>query len=116
MTQQTASWTRHDGIATLSPSEKLVYLVLAEDAPLTQKELIETTRLPERTVRAAVSKLRDQSVVTRRQSLQDARQHLYNLADSGDGAGEADDEASGESRNGSGRRRGSVRRRAGGSR
>lgn len=111
MTQQTASWTRHDGIATLSPSEKLVYLVLTEDEPLTQKELIEASRLPERTVRAAVSKLRDQSLVTRRQSLQDARQHLYSLASVEDSGETESDESSGRSRS-----RGSVRRRAGGSR
>lgn len=111
MTGQTASWTQHDGIDTLSPSEKLVYLVLTEDEPLTQKELIETSRLPERTVRAAVSKLRDQSLVTRRQSLQDARQHLYSLA-----SGENDRGSESNDSSGSNRSHGSVRRRAGGSR
>jgi DNA-binding MarR family transcriptional regulator len=79
MTETTASWTRHEDAAELSPSEKLVYLVIVEEAPLTQKEVIEQTRLPERTARAALGELRTRGIVTRQRSLRDARQHHYHL-------------------------------------
>lgn len=67
----------------LPPSGKLVGLALAgADGELTQKQIIQATKLSGRTVRDALDRLEDHDGVTlrRRHSASDARQDLYWLS------------------------------------
>lgn len=68
---------RYDRLRRLPPSAKLVYLVLEADGPLTQAGLCDETRLPARTVRYALSRLDEESLITKDISLCDARRHHY---------------------------------------
>lgn len=68
-----------DDVKELPPSAKLVYKVLEWEGELTQKELIEETALPDRTVRHALSGLEEVDVVEKRFNFVDARQHIYSL-------------------------------------
>ena len=72
-----------DVVAYLPPSAKLVFNVLASEGPLTQKDLIRKTDLPPRTVRYALSKLKDESVIKECFYFADARQSLYGLNTAG---------------------------------
>jgi len=64
----------------LPPSAKLVYTILKANHPMTQKDIIRESFLPERTVRYALSRLREEKVLTEYLSLADARQSLYRLS------------------------------------
>jgi NAD+ kinase len=71
----------YDGQAQdLPPSAKLVLKVLEYQGMLTQKEIIEETMLPSRTVRYALSILLADGFVKKRTSLRDGRQGLYQVA------------------------------------
>lgn len=50
---------------------------------LTQKEIIDRTYLPPRTVRYALDRLRREKVITERFCFKDARQSLYSLHTTG---------------------------------
>jgi DNA-binding MarR family transcriptional regulator len=58
-----------------------VYKVLESGDPLTQKDIIEKTRLPPRTVRYAISRLKSNALLKERLSFMDARQSLYSISD-----------------------------------
>ena len=66
-------------IGHLPPSARLVYKVLETGALLTQKDLIRETSLPSRTVRYAITRLKDEQVLIERHYFTDARQSLYEL-------------------------------------
>jgi hypothetical protein len=68
-----------DVIEYLPPSARLVFNVLTSDGPLTQKDLISKTDLPPRTVRYALSRLKEESVIRECFYFPDARQSLYGL-------------------------------------
>jgi hypothetical protein len=68
-----------DVIEYLPPSAKLVFNVLASCGPLTQKDLISKTDLPPRTVRYALGRLKEESVIRECFYFPDARQSLYEL-------------------------------------
>lgn len=68
-----------DVIEYLPPSAQLVFSVLASDGPLTQKDLISKTELPPRTVRYALSRLKEESVIKECFYFPDARQSLYGI-------------------------------------
>ncbi len=68
-----------DVVEYLPPSARLVFNVLTSDGPLTQKDLISKTDLPPRTVRYALSRLKDERVIKECFYFQDARQSLYGL-------------------------------------
>lgn len=70
----------NDTVAELAPSRKLVYLVLQEDGPLTQADLIERCALHDRTARDALSELVETGVVEKQPYLGDARKSLYTVA------------------------------------
>jgi transcription initiation factor IIE alpha subunit len=65
----------------LPPSAKLVLKTLESGSLLTQKDIVKKTYLPARTVRYAISRLRDENLLTVRFYFQDARQSLYGLND-----------------------------------
>lgn len=69
-----------DAIADLPPSAKLVVKVLEYNGGLTQKRIVEKSRLSQRTVRDALARLEDAGVVEKEIYLPDARQNLYRLA------------------------------------
>lgn len=77
----TSNGNGNDGtkIEHLPPSAKLVYTILKPGRQLTQKEIIQETYLPARTVRYALSRLKDEHVLVERLHLADARQSLYRL-------------------------------------
>ena len=66
--------------ADLPPSAKRVLDVLVLTGPLTHKDIVSATRLPPRTVRFALHRLRASGRVEWRWSLRDARQRLYCVA------------------------------------
>lgn len=66
-------------IQELPPSAKLVAKTLEYNGPLTQRQLAEKTRLPQRTVRSALSRLDEAGVVSSEISFIDARKHIYEL-------------------------------------
>lgn len=78
MTQRALS-ERELAIEDLAPSAKLVYKTLEYEGALTQKKLIERTRLPTRTVRDAIRMLENHSYLEERLCKNDARQQLYVL-------------------------------------
>lgn len=67
--------TVHD----LPPSAKLVLKVLEYNGGLTQKEIVEKSRLSQRTVRDALERLQENDVVQKDIYIPDARQNLYQL-------------------------------------
>jgi DNA-binding MarR family transcriptional regulator len=66
-------------IERLPPSAKLVLKVLESGSLLTQKDIINMTYLPARTVRYALRRLREENLLQERFHFQDARQSLYGL-------------------------------------
>lgn len=68
-----------DVVEYLPPSAKQVFLVLASDGPLTQKDIISRTDLPPRTVRYALGRLKGEEMLEERFCFSDARQSLYSL-------------------------------------
>lgn len=69
-----------DPLKELPPSAKLVLKVLEYNEGLTQKELVEASRLSQRTVRDALTRLREQDLVEENLYLPDARQNLYTIS------------------------------------
>jgi transcription initiation factor IIE alpha subunit len=57
----------------------LVLKVLESGILLTQKEIVNRTYLPSRTVRYALSRLKEERLLQERFYFQDARQSLYGL-------------------------------------
>lgn len=64
-------------IEELPPSAKLVYKVLEHEGALTQRALAEETRLPQRTVREAVDRLREIGAITETVYPHNAQQSIY---------------------------------------
>ena len=71
--------TAEDVAHELPPSAKLVFKVLEYQGQLSQKEIIEETMLPPRTVRYALSLLMSEGLITKKLSLRDSRQGLYHV-------------------------------------
>ena len=63
----------------LPPSAKLVLKILEYQGQLTQKEIVEETMLPPRTVRYALSLLISEGLIEKRLSLRDSRHGLYRV-------------------------------------
>ncbi|RNJ26303.1 MarR family transcriptional regulator [Halosegnis longus] len=68
-----------EAIEGYPPSVKLVALVLANQGEATQRQLVDETLLPARTVRDALAELQDAGVVETRPLIMDARQTLYSV-------------------------------------
>ena len=68
-----------DQIEGFSPSMKLILNILENHGPLTQKEIAKVTRLPSRTVRYALNRLKDEDILEEHEYFQDARQCLYQI-------------------------------------
>jgi DNA-binding MarR family transcriptional regulator len=68
-----------DTLRDLPPSAKLVLKVLEYNGGLTQKQIVEHSRLSQRTVRDALDRLQDVGVVEKDIYIPDARQNLYRL-------------------------------------
>jgi DNA-binding MarR family transcriptional regulator len=66
-------------LVDLPPSAKLVAKTLEYEGESTQAALTESTLLPARTVRNALSELEAAGLVTSRISFMDARQRFYSL-------------------------------------
>jgi len=64
-------------LIALSPGAKLIYKTLTYESPLTQKEIVNETLLPPRTVRHCLKSLLDKDLITKQVSLKDTRQILY---------------------------------------
>lgn len=66
-------------LADLPPSAKLVVKMLEYEGEQTQGQLVESTMLPARTVRHALTELEERGLVTSRISFMDARKSIYSL-------------------------------------
>lgn len=64
-------------LVDLPPSAKLVFFVLEEKGPCTQTDLAEEALLPKRTIRAALTTLKEADLVTEDVYIPDARKKLY---------------------------------------
>jgi NAD+ kinase len=62
---------------TAPPSAKFIYTLLKYEGRLTQKEIIEMTMLPARTVRSSINYLLKNGLIMKTSSLRDTRQHIY---------------------------------------
>lgn len=65
----------------LSPSAKLVFTVLEQEEPLTQKQIIEKTQLSRPAVRYALTQLNEIGKVSEGIHPADARQSIYETVD-----------------------------------
>ena len=74
---ETTPEQRFQRLVDLPPSSKLVYKVLEEDAPLTQRQIRRQALLPARTTRDALAKLKEEGIVEERMYVPDARKRLY---------------------------------------
>ena len=63
----------------MPPSAKLVAKTLEYEGDLTQSQLVESTLLPARTVRYALTELENHNIVSARFSFHDARKRIYAL-------------------------------------
>jgi DNA-binding MarR family transcriptional regulator len=70
-----------DRLRELPPSAKLVAKILETDGALSQGRLAEESLLPDRTVRYALNRLEEATLVESRYSVQDARKQVYSLTD-----------------------------------
>lgn len=68
-----------DELYDLPPSAKLVYKTLQAEGTLTQKQLVAHTLLSPRTVRYALTELKEIDAVDEDVSFRDARQKLYSV-------------------------------------
>ena len=62
---------------TAPPSAKFIYTLLKYEGRLTQKEIIEMTMLPARTVRSSINYLLKNDLIIKTSSLRDTRQYIY---------------------------------------
>jgi NAD+ kinase len=63
----------------LTPSAKLIYKILSYEGSMTQKEIINETSLPERTVRHSLDLLLRKKLISKQPYLNDARQSVYEV-------------------------------------
>jgi len=63
----------------IPPSAKLIIKILEYEGPLTYRELVRRTMMPDRTIRHALSVLISRRLVAKKPLLRDARQKLYYL-------------------------------------
>ena len=66
-------------VEDLPPSAKLVLKVLEYNGGLTQKQIVDKSRLSQRTVRDALDRLQERTIVEKNIYIPDARQNLYTL-------------------------------------
>ena len=64
----------------MPPSSKLLLKTLEYEGALTQKDLVNKTLLPARTVRLALSNLLKKGYVKKKISIRDARQKIYEIS------------------------------------
>ena len=74
---ETTPEQRFERLLNLPPSSKLVYKVLEDESPLTQRGIRERALLPARTTRDALTKLKDADIVEEQLYVPDARKRLY---------------------------------------
>jgi hypothetical protein len=74
---ETTPKQRFERLLNLPPSSKLVYKVLEDESPLTQRGIRERALLPARTTRDALAKLKDADLVEEQLYVPDARKRLY---------------------------------------
>ena len=67
-------------VRDLPPSAKLVLKVLEYNGGLTQKEIVNKSRLSQRTIRDALERLQERNIVEKNIYVPDARQNLYTLS------------------------------------
>ncbi len=65
--------------AEAPPSAKFLFRLLEDQGPLTERQLIAESGLPERTVRNALGYMVKASLVRRTRSLRDAREAIFSL-------------------------------------
>jgi len=59
------------------PSSKFIYYIIKTKHPIEQGELITLTHLPRRTIQNAIDELKQQGLVTEKNSLEDTRKKVY---------------------------------------
>ncbi len=69
----------HKRIEKLPPSAKLILKILEYNGFLTQKELVEQSYLPPRTVRYALNRLKKEGMLEEKMYFKDGRQCLYSI-------------------------------------
>lgn len=76
-------------VAELPASARQVFETLSTRGPLTHRDLVRSTGMPPRTVRYAVSRLKDAGVIGARCNLQDCRQCYFFVAQQCAGGGQS---------------------------
>jgi DNA-binding MarR family transcriptional regulator len=73
------SEANEETINDLPPSCKLVYFVLKQEGPMTQRTLADESMLSPRTVRYAIRRLEELDIITNQIHIKDARQNVYDV-------------------------------------
>lgn len=66
-----------DSVKQTGPSTRLVYAAIDTHGPLTLDEIVSQTGVAKRTVKGALSTLRDQNLATAKRHPDDGRSRLY---------------------------------------
>ena len=77
MRGDTFGLTSHHAVPEGSPAAKFVYYLIENNRGLDQGELVTLSRLPRRTVQAAVQELERQGLIKESVSFRDARRREY---------------------------------------
>lgn len=59
------------------PASKFIYYIIKTKHPIEQAELVRLSRLPRRTVQSAIDELKEQGLISEKNSLDDARRRIY---------------------------------------
>jgi len=69
-----------EDLFNMPPSSKLLLKTLEYEGSMSQKELVKKTRLPDRTVRLAMSHLLEKGYAKKKISIRDSRQKIYEIS------------------------------------
>ena len=73
------SYQEQKDLFSLSPSSKFILYILKQRGPLNQKEILEKTLLPKRTVAYSLKKLQDRNFIKRYKDNNDKRVSIFEI-------------------------------------
>ena len=73
------SYQEQKDLFSLSPSSKFILYILKQRGPLNQKEILEKTLLPKRTVAYSLKKLQDRNFIRRYKDNKDKRVSIFEI-------------------------------------
>ena len=71
------NYSEKSNLISLSPSGKFILYIIKQRGPLQQKEILENTLLPKRTVAYSLKKLKEEKFITQYTDRKDKRIRIY---------------------------------------